>query len=108
MEKEKLAPYKLALKLKEKGYNYTAFAFYDECEELFFNTHKEMLYNNDRFLVAAPLWSDITDWLFEYHNIFIYPVKCDWEKIYIKYKVNDSDTLFNSLKNAINYSLDLI
>lgn len=70
-EIEKLfVPYEIALKLKDKGFNELSIAYYEEGYDIFnFGLTKGQLYNNDRFLISAPLYQQVIDWLNTKHNI---------------------------------------
>ncbi len=67
MEKE-FVPYKLALELKELGFDEPCLDFYDDNQELFYNSeNKDKIHIGDN--VKAPLYQQAFRWFREKYNI---------------------------------------
>lgn len=83
-------PYNIALLLKDLGFNHACFAsYYDRRGKmhLCLPHEKQYLDDFDTFLVSAPLWQQVVDWLNE-------------KNIYISYNRGGS---FNNLRYVITY-----
>ena len=72
--KELFAPYELALKVKEKGFNKQCFGGY----YLFENTPDLCIYQDENefsdskeIIIFAPLYQQIISWLLKEHNLLI-------------------------------------
>lgn len=116
-EIEKLfVPYEIALKLKEKGFNELSIAYYEDGYDIFnFGHAKGQLYNNDRFLISAPLYQQVLEWMKAKHNIFIEPFTSFMsprKNVTIfrvqKYGKVYRDITAKTLKEAIEISIKLI
>lgn len=68
-------PYELAIIAKEKGFGEISFAFYNQNTPIrFFSDYDKTETNKlilDGFVVNAPLYQQIVDWLREQHDLFI-------------------------------------
>lgn len=85
--KHLFVPYAIALILKEKGFNQGCFAAFqltfEENEEPFEIVEIVPLkwYDNNnhrlpsRFICTAPLYQQVIDWLWDNHQILIYPYR---------------------------------
>ena len=117
--KHLFVPYELAVKLKEKGFDYNCFAFYDSNNniEYFCNLYKKHT-NNSKSLGAtvSPLYQQVVDWFREEHNILISVDNDGREYFYVYTFLKDDDrhildgykTYYEALTKAIEEALKLI
>ena len=64
MEKE-FAPYELAVKLKELGFDEPCFGYYRIDEKFMALTNYHENYNDSDSRISAPLWQQAFDWFRE-------------------------------------------
>jgi len=68
--KEQFCTYKIALKLKELGFDEDVLAYYTSEKKLKY-TDSHLSIRAGQWLLKAPLWQQAIDWLREKHNLFI-------------------------------------
>ncbi len=91
MEKNFIS-YKLAVLVKEKGFNQRCFSSYDDDKKLRDTYSTTRLYNESpEDIIGAPLYQQITDWFRNYHqiNMNIYPELRRWNINIYSFKKGD-------------------
>lgn len=67
--KDQFVPYKLAVKLKELGFNEVCLAFYDASKAFTYSPNNNKIYT---VKILAPLWQQAFDFFREKHGIHSY------------------------------------
>ena len=105
--KEQFATYKIALKLRELGFDEACFGWYNKEATFIFPANNTLHTSNSRItntdLTAAPLWQQVEQWLFEKYKILIKnQTNCDYTNII--YCVNHS--MYSGMRqtNLIHYT----
>lgn len=122
--KDQFVPYKLAVKLKEKGFNEKCFATYeydstaDEVNPYYTLTHHK---NSDNHVsgFSAPLWQQAIEWLREEKGIdLIFKRATSKDKFFPLWKFKDQeeywgdyiyhDSYYSAFQSGIEKALELI
>jgi hypothetical protein len=114
--KHLFVPYKIALELKEKGFNEPCFLSYEEdqelCERSIRSYNHYYTEDEDKFHCSAPLYQQVIDWLeFNHHSdCYTIPVLSKQPKQYESYLLFRGKTtsfgLFNSPQLALNKAIE--
>lgn len=106
---EDFVTYDLAVKLKEKGFNYPCYGYYhlnggDDSFELCGNDSFDFLNSLNTFRVAAPIISQVLKWLRDekklHVSIMTFMFKAGW--FYEFVRLGDSSTLVTAHSNGYN------
>lgn len=89
--KKQFVTYKIALALKELGFDEKCFGWYDNEGRFFFPSNNTLHTRNSKVegrsdnIITAPLWQQVIDWLREEYNIYInvLPITFDTEPTFI-------------------------
>lgn len=103
MNKE-FVPYKIALKLRDLGFDGKCFATTDQTEYIHikgtrYGTRGAMCYDT----IKCPSWGHVTQWLREMHNLHINigtTIGQNWKSLWIVYRIERLDT------NEIDQEID--
>jgi hypothetical protein len=90
--KEQFAPYEIALKLKELGFNEECLAWYYYDEE---DNTAQLCYQREVYVnyINAPLWQQAIDFLFEKYDVYI-DIRYEHEWNYRIYSTKTLDIIF--------------
>lgn len=112
--KNKFVPYKLAVKLKDLGFDEPCLGGFDYLTEgkepefklLLFSVNKDDKYYEKRKQIPTPLWEDAFDWFRDKFNLDSYVRKItyrEWQ-LEINYILqNDSEEEFKKSKKFIDF-----
>lgn len=124
---EDFAPFELAVKLNEKGFNEPCYGYYhcnggNDSFELCGNGDRDFLNSKNQYRVAAPTISQVLKWLREekglhieiymYHNCYLWEIyntkiyDADFTQKSEKYSEIEYETYEQAALAGVNYCLD--
>lgn len=97
--KNKFADHKTSAMLREMGFDELCMGGYEDetLKASMIRTIKNSDYEN-REVLCAPLWQETKDWLWEKHEIWIYPIRWISEKGEFDYRLMEKKEWILTLK----------